>query len=226
MWHSWGAPERGQQIDSAFECLNGPDSYPELDVLVDIVIQAEPGALGAEGVVGVDADGSLIYCAPERQPALAQLTQPDLGWGRIQAIDVFNETLYVLDVGTNAVWIYNAVGGLFSGTPELFFVEEVRDLGGALDLAMAGDELFILYADGRLDRCRRFPEAERIRVECDQDANTFSNSIYHYSLRLVYQGRYTPLQPFIEEITTLALGPPNDLYLAVGAHVYHAQPTR
>jgi hypothetical protein len=262
MWHSWGAPERGQQIDSAFECLNGPDSYPELDVLVDIVIQAEPGALGAEGVVGVDADGSLIYCAPERQPALAQLTQPDLGWGRIQAIDVFNETLYVLDVGTNAVWIYNAVGGLFSGTPELFFVEEVRDLGGALDLAMAGDELFILYADGRLDRCRRFPEAERIRVECDQDAkfqddrpgheasaqipgaiaaemsyspppepslfflDTFSNSIYHYSLRLVYQGRYTPLQPFIEEITTLALGPPNDLYLAVGAHVYHAQPTR
>jgi hypothetical protein len=262
LWHSWGAPERGQQVDSAFECLNGPDSFPELDVLVDIVIQAEPGALGVEGVVGVDADGTLIYCAPERQPALAHLTQPDLGWGRIQAIDVFNEALYVLDVGTNAVWIYNAIGGLFSGTPELFFVEDVRDLGGAIDLAMAGDELFILYADGRLDRCRRFPEADRIRVECDPDAkfqddrpgheassqipgavaaqmsyspppepslfflDTFSNSIYHYSLRLVYQGRYTPLQPFVEEITALTLGPPNDLYLAVGSQVYHAQPTR
>ncbi|NIS82707.1 MAG: hypothetical protein GTO14_21465 [Anaerolineales bacterium] len=262
LWHARGTPERGYKIDATFECLDGPNRYPELGSLVDIVIQAEPGALGREGVVGVDVAGTLLYCAPERQPAIAQLTPPDIGWGRIRAIDVFEDSLYVMDPTTNAVWIYNASGGLFSGMPELYFVEEVRDLSGAIDMAMAGDELFILYADGRLDRCRRFEEADRIRVECDPEPNfqddrpgreatsqipgavaakldyspppepslffldTFSNSVFHYSLRLVYQAKYIPTPQFEEEITALTLGPPNDLYLAAGSQVYHAIPSR
>jgi hypothetical protein len=265
--HAWGAPERGFEIDKNFDCLNGPDNFPEMSTPVDIVIQAQPGALGVEGLVAVDQDGTLLYCAPDRQPALAQLTPPDIGWGLIQAIDVFNESLYVMDTGTNAVYIYDAAGGLFSGNPELYFVEEVRDLGGAIDIAMAADELIVLYADGKLDRCRRKfePDMEgksRIRVECDaelyfeddrpgREATTYipgavpseiaysappepslffldslSNSVFHYSMRLVYQGQYFPLEAFDGEITALGLGPPNDLFLAVGDHVYHAQPQR
>jgi len=265
--HAWGTPERGYEIDKTFECLSGPDSFPDMGIPVDIVIQAQPGALGVEGMVAVDQDGTLLYCAPDRQPAQAQLTPPDIGWGRIQAIDVFDENLYVMDTETNAVYIYDATGGLFSGNPSLFFVEEVRKLSGAIDLAMAQDELFILYADGRLDRCRRKYEpasggSRRIRVECDEDLrfqddrpgyeatthipsavpvemaysappepslfflDTFSNSVFHYSMRLVYQGQYMAMQPFEGEISALTLGPPNDLFLAVGEHVYHVQPRR
>jgi hypothetical protein len=265
--HAWGAPERGFEIDKNFDCLNGPDSFPEMSTPVDIVIQTQPGALGVEGLVAVDQDGTLLYCAPDRQPALAQLTPPDIGWGLIQAIDVFSESLYVMDSGTNAVYIYDAAGGLFSGNPELYFVEEVRDLGGAIDLAMAGDELIILYADGKLDRCRRKFETDlegmsRIRVECDAELyfeddrpgheatthipgavpvemaysappepslfflDSLSNSVFHYSMRLVYQGQYFPMEAFEGEISALGLGPPNDLFLAVGDHVYHAQPQR
>lgn len=262
IWHAWGTPERGYKIEPGFDCLNGPTDYPELGTLVDIVIQPEPGALGAEGVVAVDIDGTLLYCAPDRQPALAQLTPPDIGWGRIRAIDVFEGNLFVMDPGTNAIWIYSATGGLFSGTPELFFVEDVRELGGAIDMAMAGDELFILYADGRLDRCRRFEEADRIRVECELEPHfqddrpgyhttaqipgavaakmdyspppepslffldTFGNSVFHYSMRLMYRGKYLSTITFEEEITAMTLGPPNDLYLAVGNQVYHATPGR
>jgi len=265
--HAWGAPERGYEIDKNFDCLNGPDSFPEMSTPVDIVIQTQPGALGVEGLVAVDQDGTLLYCAPDRQPALARLTPPDIGWHLIQAIDVFSESLYVMDSGANAVYIYDAAGGLFSGNPELFFVEEVRDLSGAIDLAMAGDELIILYADGKLDRCRRKFETDldgksSIRVECDAElyfederpgyeATTYipgavpiemaysappepslffldslSNSVFHYSMRLVYQGQYFPVEAFEGEITALGLGPPNDLFLAVGDHVYHAQPQR
>ena len=264
---AWGTPERGYEIDKTFECLSGPDSFPEMGVPVDIVIQAQPGALGVEGMVAVDQDGTLLYCAPDRQPALAQLTPPDVGWGRIQAIDVFDESLYVIDTENNAIYIYDATGGLFSGNPSLYFVEEVPKLSGAIDLAMAQDELFILHADGRLDRCRRKHEPTsattfRIRVECDDDLrfqderpgyeatthipgaipvemaysappepsifflDSFNNSVFHYSMRLIYQGQYMSLQPFDEEISALTLGPPNDLFIAVGEQVYHSQPSR
>jgi hypothetical protein len=260
MWHAWGSPERGYKIDSSFDCLNPSNQYTDLDAIIDIVIQNEPGALGADGVVAIDKDGTLLYCAPERQPAIAQLSPPDIGWGRIRAIDVLEDTLYVLDPIKNAVWIYNATGGLFSGTPEMFFVEDVRDLGGSIDMAMAGDELFILYADGRIDRCRRFEETDRIRVECEPDPkfqderpgheaapqipgaiaakinyspppepslyflDIFSNSVLHFSMRLVYQAKYLPMVPFDAEISTFTLGPPNDIFLAIGSQVYHTSP--
>ena len=172
-----------------------------------------------------------------------------------------------MDTENNAVYIYNASGGVFSGTPTLFFVEEVRDLSGAIDLAMAQDELLLLYADGRLDRCRRIYEPQleggvRIRVECDdglhfQDErpgyeattripgaipiemdfspppepslfflDTYGNKVVQYSMRLVYQGQFVPLQPFEDDITALTLGPPNDLFIAVGSQVFHTQPVR
>ena len=262
--HAWGTPERGYEIDTAFECLGTATISQELSAPIDFVLQPAPGALGMEGVVTIDNDGTLLYCAPDRQPAIAQLTPPDIGWGRIQAIDVYGDGLYVLDPAMNAVWIYAATGGFFSGVPEMFFVEEVRELKGAIDLAMAHDELVILYADGRLDRCRRTltgstEDGGRIRVECDpqpyfQDErpgreptaqipgavpveldyspppepslyflDLLSNSVFHYSLRLVYQGQFMPKEFFEEEISAMTLGPPNDLYLAVGSQVYQTQ---
>jgi hypothetical protein len=266
--HAWGSPERGFEIDSAFECLGTGITFQNMSEPIDIVIQEPPGALGAEGIVAIDVDGTLVYCAPDRQPALAELTAPDLGWGRIQAIDVYAGRLYVLDPVVNAVWMYEATGGFFSGNPELYFVEEVRDLRGAIDLALAQDELVILYADGRLDRCRRFrgtgseseDEQARIRVECDpqpmfQDdrpgrqstaqipgavaadmaysappepslffLDVLNNSVFHYSMRLVYQAQYVPLEPFGDELGAMTLGPPNDLYVGAGSQVYHARP--
>jgi hypothetical protein len=262
--HAWGTPERGFDIDSTFQCWDSKNTYDDLSAPIDIVLQRVPGALGAEGMVAIDEDGTLLYCAPERQPALAQLTPPDLGWGRIQAIDVHGDELYVLDPVVNAVWIYEAAGGFFSGTPELYFVEEVRDLKSAIDLALAQDELIILYADGRIDRCRRFRESgeegRAFRIECDAEPffqddrpdrassqqipgavpvemsysappepslyflDLLSNSVFHYSMRLVYQGQYIPIEPFETEISAMTLGPPNDLYVAVGSQVYHTSP--
>jgi hypothetical protein len=73
---------------------------------VAIAVQPEPGALGVAGVVALDADGTLLYCAPGQTPASSQLTPPDTGFGRIDAIAVTNEVLFVLDPKANAVWLY------------------------------------------------------------------------------------------------------------------------
>ena len=171
IWHAW-ATGRGYEIDSQFDCLANSRTIPDFGGPVSMVVQPEPGALGTEGVVAVDGDGTLLYCAPGAEPHTGQLADPDVGWGKIQAIEVFGDDLYVLDPVKNVVWIYDAADGLFSGSPALYFVEDVRELGTAVDLALAQDELIILYADGGIDRCRRVVENTiegnlRIRVECE-----------------------------------------------------------
>jgi hypothetical protein len=263
IWHAW-ATGRGYEIDPEFDCPLEAQGGPQPAPPVGIVIQPEPGALGIEGVVMVDRGGGLLYCAPGRSPLRGQLSPPDIGWGRLQAFDVFEGKLYVLDPVTNAVWIYDATDGLFSGVPALFFAEAVPELESAIDLALAQDELIVLHAQGEIDRCRRVVEnapdgSLRIRVECDEnpqflderpglpahstipgahplqmvyspppepslfflDAET--GSVFHYSMRLVYQGQYRPNQALPDPVTAITEAPPSDLLLAAGGQVYYAQ---
>lgn len=261
IWHAWSTG-RGYEIDSQFNCLAGRNSVPEFGTPVSLVIQPEPGALGTEGVVALDGDGTLLYCAPGVQPLIGQLVAPNVGWGELEAIAVYGGDLFVLDPGKNAVWIYDATDGLFSGSPALYFVEDVPPLGTAIDLALAQDELIILYADGSIDRCRRIVENTtsgtiRIRVECESQPSfqderpgqppqasfpgtspaqlvyspppepslffldSGQGTVYHYSMRLVYQGQYPT--PFGEALKTITEGPPNSLYVAAGDQVYVAQ---
>jgi hypothetical protein len=228
------------------------------------VIQPEPGALGVEGVVALDGNGQLLYCAPGVAPLTGTLMPPDIGWGNIEDIDVFQDTLYVLDTHTNAVWLYDAADGLFSGAPSFFFAEAVIDLSSVQSIALAQDELILLHQDGHLDRCRRTvdnaPDGSlRIRVECDPEPyfederegyqpsvhipgalpmdvvyspppepslfflDLLSGGVYHYSMRLVYQGQYYPEIPFEAGVSAITYGPPNDLYIAVGDQVFYTQ---
>lgn len=261
IWHAWSTG-RGFEIDSQFDCLSGQEAVPGFGTPVSMVIQPEPGALGTEGVVAVDGDGTLLYCAPGVAPLTGQLEPPNLGWGELHAIAVFANDLYVLDPQSNAVWIYDATGGLFSGSPALYFVEDVPPLGTAIDLALAQDELMILYADGSIDRCRRIVENTtsgtlRIRVECEsqprfQDErpgqpalatipaatpaqivyspppepslffmDSSRGTVYHYSMRLVYQAQYPT--SFEQQVSAITVGPPNNLFVAAGDQVYVAQ---
>ncbi|MDX1600900.1 MAG: hypothetical protein R3191_05245, partial [Anaerolineales bacterium] len=50
IWHAW-TTGRGYEINRDFDCLAGPDSVQGMSTPVDVAIQPEPGALGAEGVV-------------------------------------------------------------------------------------------------------------------------------------------------------------------------------
>lgn len=259
LWHTW-ATGRGYEIDREFDCLQGPDTVPGMGTPVDIAIQPEPGALGAEGIVAIDADGTLLYCAPDRRPLKTQIVEPTTGFGRIEAIDVFGDTLYILDTGANAVWLYDASGGVFSGEAGIYFVEDVPDLGGAIDIAKSQEDLFILHDEGALRRCLRTREGEGapIKVTCQEDLTVQNDltgiseegsameaevpemiyspppepslyfldraggTVFHYSMRMVYQRQIRPENPFGESVSALTIGPPNDLFVAAGDQVYFA----
>lgn len=172
IWHAWFTG-RGFEIDHNFDCLDGPGTVPGMTAPVDLVGLPDRGALLPGGVVAIDEDGTLVYCAPDTPSAYSQLTPPDTGWGRIQAVDVFADKLYVLDPVANSVWIYDAAGGLFSDAPAFYFVDQVPELKEAIDLALAQDQLLLLFADGHVESCRRTVEdqaggGQRIRVECDR----------------------------------------------------------
>jgi hypothetical protein len=266
IWHAWFTG-RDYEIDREFECLDGSGSIEEMSRPVDLVSLDEPGAQPTEGIAAIDEDGTVVYCAPDSPAAHSQLTPPSTGLGRIQAIDIFGDTLYVLDPEVNSVWLYDASGGLFTESPEIYFVEEGLDLSEAVDLALAQDQLLILFSDGHVESCRRIVEndssgAVRIRVECETDTqfqddrpgmqpsdqipgaapvevvygappepalyflDSLSDSIYLYSMRLVYQGQIRPAEAFEEAPSAIALGPPHDLFLAVGDQVYFAESRR
>ena len=96
IYHAWDTG-RGYEIDKDFRCLKGAEGVEEMGTPIALAVQPEPGALGVEGVVALDGDGTLLYCAPGQTPAVSQLTPPDTGFGRIEAIAVTNDVLYVLD---------------------------------------------------------------------------------------------------------------------------------
>jgi hypothetical protein len=50
-----------------------------------------------------------------------------------------------------------------------------------------------------------------------------SGGIYQYSMRMIYQTKFLPQEPFEDEVSAFAIGPPNHVYIATANQIYHAQ---
>ncbi|OGO18926.1 MAG: hypothetical protein A2Z14_05220 [Chloroflexi bacterium RBG_16_48_8] len=171
IWHVWSTG-RGFEIDGEFKCLQEAGPEAKLTTPVDIAIVPEPSALGVESLIGIDAAGFIIYCAPDKIPTTAELAPPELGWGRIQTFEVYNNRLYVLDSDRKTIFIYDASNGFISGNPSSYFSGQPPDLSSAIDIAGSQDGLLILYADGHLDLCKQVAETDptsdsAIRTDCE-----------------------------------------------------------
>jgi hypothetical protein len=149
------------QIDYTFVC--GPvggslNIGPILDVLTLPIndITLEPDKPTGASVLGIDASGNLLYCAPGKNPVSKSLPAPTVGWGKIQAIALNeeNSTLYVMDVKTSRIWIYESSDLLFSQAPTSFFdTKQPKDLVHMVSLAINGNDLYLLNADNTMTRC-------------------------------------------------------------------------
>ena len=141
----------GYTLDPNFICQSGYYDGIQVGSLVDIV--ALPKSTYNATIMGVDATGNVIYCMPDTPPRVAPLAPPDTGWGTITAITYDANNLYVLDPVRHAVWVYVGSGNSFPDRPFYFFGDQVPALDNAIDLAVSGDDLYLLNKDSHLTTC-------------------------------------------------------------------------
>ncbi len=140
----------GYQIDPTFNC--GP-SYGTTIVgpLIDIVALPRGSTMNAT-ILGMDANGVLLYCVPGGgAPLSAQMAPPNINFGSPKALTLDTGDLYVLDPQTNAVWIYRRME--FAQQPRLFFGDQIPPMQDVIDLAVNLDDLYLLHADGHMTMC-------------------------------------------------------------------------
>jgi hypothetical protein len=142
----------GFQPDTAFNCVPGAYGAYTVGPLVDILAMPTVNAINAT-VIGVDAAGDLLYCAPGQVAQAIPLPPPDTNWGRVTAFTLDSGNLYVLDAPSRAVWVYVGKDGAFVDRPYFFFGGQIPALEDAIDLAVSGDDLYILHSDGHLSGC-------------------------------------------------------------------------
>lgn len=143
---------RGFQRDTTFNCKPGQyDSY-QVGPLVDILAMPLANSVNAS-VVGVDAGGVLLYCAPNQVARAIPLPPPDTNWGRVTAMTLDAGNLYILDAPSRAIWVYVGIDGAFLDRPYFFFTEQIPAIQDAIDLAVKDDSLYLLHSDGRLSTC-------------------------------------------------------------------------
>jgi hypothetical protein len=164
---------RGYDLDAAFDCRPGVYGNITVGPLVDLLILPKSNMLNSS-TLGVDAAGNLLYCAPGQTPRALTLTPPGTNWGRVVAVALDSNKLYVLDAPARAVWIYNGRQDAatqeemdtFEDAPYIFFSIQIPEIQDAIDIAVSGDELFLLHADGRLTYCM-YSRIDDVPTRCD-----------------------------------------------------------
>jgi len=145
--------QRGYEVDNNFICRSGVFGTGQVGPLIDVAALPRTNLYGAVAV-GIDKNGTLLYCLPNGQsPQPVPLTAPDVGWRKIAAIGLDQGSLYVLDADANAVWAYYGNQSSFSEAPFFFFDEQIPRMDNVVDMAVNGDDIYLLRADGHLTTC-------------------------------------------------------------------------
>jgi len=124
------------------------------DVVSSVTVQAPIAVVNrALSVLVVDSRYNLVSLQPEQNPRLLRIAGTET-WRTPVAYDNFNNNLYVLDPGANAIHKYQATAGGYEVAPSSYVPPSADvDLSRAIDLAIDGD-IFVLISDGSVLRLR------------------------------------------------------------------------
>ncbi len=166
--HADLSESRGFRMDTGFNCSPGVYGGYTVGPLVDILALPGLNSLKAT-VLGVDATGNLLYCEAGQVAQAIPLSPPDTNWGRVTAFNLEAGNLYVLDAPARAVWVYPGVGDAFIDRPYFFFGDQTPEKQDVIDLAVSGDDLYMLHADGHLSTCS-YSRIEAVPTRCQDPA--------------------------------------------------------
>ena len=198
---------RSLALDNTFDCKPGPYGGYQVGSIVDMLALPKVNALNA-AVLGIDINGNLLYCTPGQVPQVIPLPAlPNTNWGRITAFALDNDSLYVLDAESRAVWVFVGKDGSFLDTPYFYFGNQIPNTENAIDLAVSGDDLYMLYADGHLVACT-FSRISATPTRCQDPAPRIDNYPAHRDLDIFRLAHFTQMS-----ITN----PPNTVLLLLDA---------
>jgi hypothetical protein len=186
-----GLMNSGFQLDTAFGCAPGSYGGYTVGPLVDILAMPPTNSLNA-GVVGVDAGGTLLYCAPGQVAQAVPLPPPDTNWGRVRAFTLDAGNLYVLDAQSHAVWVYVGKDGTFVDRPYFFFGGQIPELEDAIDLAVSADDLYVLHSDGHVSTCS-YSRLEAVPTRCVDPAALVNPFPAYRNLDLFSEAHFTQM---------------------------------
>lgn len=169
---------RGFELDATFSCKPGVYENYTVGPLVDILALPLGNSVGAT-VLGIDATGNLLYCAPNQVAKAIPLPQPDTNWGRVTAFVLDGGNLYVLDASARAVWVYTGKDSTFIDRPYFFFGGQTPEKQDVIDLVVSGDDLYMLHADGHLSTCS-YSRINSASTRCE-DPLVYKNPFQAYS---------------------------------------------
>ncbi len=181
----------GYQQDSAFNCEPGSYGSYTVGPLVDILSLPPVNSMNAS-VLGIDANGTLLYCAPGQIAQAIPLPPPDTNWGRVKAFAMDNGNLYVLDAQSRAVWVYAGKDSAFVDRPYFFFGGQIPDLQNAIDLAVNGDDLYILHSDSHISACS-YSRIQTVPTRCDDPAKMVNPFPAYRDVDLFAQSHFTQM---------------------------------
>jgi hypothetical protein len=190
VWHAQ-LSGRGLQIDTTFNCKPGLYGGYQIGPLVDILALPLLNAVNAT-LVGIDASGNLLYCAPRQTPQAIPLPPPDTNWGRVTAMTLDGGNLYVLDAPSRAVWVYVGKDSAFVDRPYFFFGGQIPNIQDSIDLAVSGDDLYLLHADGRLSTCS-YSRIESVPTRCQDPAPLINPFAAYRDTNLFAQAHFTQM---------------------------------
>jgi hypothetical protein len=195
---------RSLELDNTFNCQPGTYVGYEVGTLVDLIALPKVNLAGAT-VLGIDATGHLLYCAPGQVPQAIPLPAlPNTNWGRITSFVMDSGNLYVLDATSRAVWVFVGKDSTFTDTPYFYFGNQIPNtIDTAIDLAVSGDDLYLLHADGHVSTCT-FSRIEQAPTKCVDPLNFLDPFPAHQDLNLFVQANFTQMS-----LTT----PPNSVIL-------------
>ncbi len=156
--------------DTAFKC--GPSEntvVKDIGPVVDMLAIPSGNQYGAT-LLAIDAAGNLEYCVPGDSGYIVSLQAPDMGWGAIKSISMYQNFLYVLDISGNAIYRFEGSSLMFQDKPTLFFDEEIPSLSNAIDIEIVGYELYILRSNGEMVECTYSPIKDMKSTECTDPA--------------------------------------------------------
>ena len=178
-------------MDNAFNCAPGTYGDYTVGPLVDLLALPAVNTLNAT-VIGVDAAGNLLYCAPGQVAQAIPLPPPDTNWGRVKAFTLDSGNLYVLDAQAHAVWVYAGKDSTFVDRPYFFFGAQIPELEDAIDLAVSADDLYVLHSDGQVSTCS-YSRNEAVPTRCVDPATLVNPFPAYRDLDIFSEAHFTQM---------------------------------